>query len=251
MRYSFFRSLYMASRGVETLGLIGSLRFLLTSLGLRNSWVRPRGFLTRLYVRKGTSDVETFYSIVIRRSYPIVERSIRTVVDAGANVGYSTAFFSAAYPNATIIAIEPARQNLEILEQNLRELSNVRLSPCALAGTSGQLFLEDAAADSWAFRFSEEPKTTDAVKALTIDDVMAEHALEHIDILKMDIEGGEREVFLNAGAWLERVGCLYVETHDRFVPGAAAAIFAALADFDYKFDVRFEYLIFDQIRRRV
>jgi FkbM family methyltransferase len=241
----------MASRGIESLGLMGSLKFFLTSVRLRSSWVHPKEFLTRLYVRKGTSDVETFFSIVIRRSYPVVDRPIKSVVDAGANVGYSTAFFSSAYPDATIIAIEPAKQNFEMLKQNLKGLPNVRVSNSALAGKAGQLFLEDATDDSWAFRFSEEPKTTDAVVALTIDDVMSEYALEHIDILKIDIEGGERDVFLNPGPWLERVGSIYVETHDRIVSGSAAAIFAALADFDYKFDVRFEYLIFDHLRRRV
>jgi hypothetical protein len=50
-----------------------------------------------------------------------------------------------------------------------------------------------------------------------------------VDLFKMDIEGAEKEVFEAPDAsWLDRVGVLTAEFHDRFRPGASAAAEAAL-----------------------
>ena len=55
-------------------------------------------------------------------------------------------------------------------------------------------------------------KNTVAVKAHTIDEICRENELTHIDLLKVDIEGAEKELFANAH-FLERVGCSIVELH--------------------------------------
>jgi hypothetical protein len=47
----------------------------------------------------------------------------------------------------------------------------------------------------------------------------------HVDILKIDIEGAELEVFSNgAEEWLSRVNLIIIETHDRFRPGSEEAV---------------------------
>ena len=52
--------------------------------------------------------------------------------------------------------------------------------------------------------------------------------VETIDILKMDIEGAEKVIFENYQEdWLQRVGVLYVELHDRLFPGCALATYRA------------------------
>ncbi len=51
-----------------------------------------------------------------------------------------------------------------------------------------------------------------AVKAYTIDEICEENDLNHIDLLKVDIEGAENELFAN-GHFLERVSCGIVELH--------------------------------------
>jgi hypothetical protein len=63
--------------------------------------------------------------------------------------------------------------------------------------------------------------------------------VEHIDILKLDIEGAERELFnLGAEAWLGAVGQIIIELHDRFVPGCAFAFYAKIANYPFVQSVR-------------
>ena len=59
---------------------------------------------------------------------------------------------------------------------------------------------------------------------------MTETELESIDILKVDIEGAEKEVFETCD-WIDAINCLMIETHDRFKPGSSAAVDAVTAEF--------------------
>ena len=54
-----------------------------------------------------------------------------------------------------------------------------------------------------------------AVAAITRDRLMRDQGIDHIDILKVDIEGAEKEVFADTSAWIDRVGSIIVELHER------------------------------------
>jgi hypothetical protein len=53
--------------------------------------------------------------------------------------------------------------------------------------------------------------------------LIAETGIECIDLLKMDIEGAEREVF-ESGEWISRVGAIAIELHDHIKPGCRLAV---------------------------
>jgi len=53
--------------------------------------------------------------------------------------------------------------------------------------------------------------------------LMQETQLNSIDLLKIDIEGAEKEVF-EACDWMDNVQCLMIELHDRFKPGCSEAV---------------------------
>ena len=57
------------------------------------------------------------------------------------------------------------------------------------------------------------------VQGMTVDTIMKEHGIDHIDIIKIDIEGAEREVFRDPSLWLEKVDALIVELHEHMKPG--------------------------------
>ena len=61
---------------------------------------------------------------------------------------------------------------------------------------------------------------------------MAEYMLDGIDLLKIDIEGAEREVFEDTSAWIGRVRSLIVELHEHFKPGCERSFRAGSAGFD-------------------
>ena len=60
---------------------------------------------------------------------------------------------------------------------------------------------------------------------------MAGVNLDFVDLLKVDIEGAEREVFASPAAWIERVGVIIIELHDRFVRGCALNFYTATRGF--------------------
>jgi hypothetical protein len=57
------------------------------------------------------------------------------------------------------------------------------------------------------------------------------HQLDRIDLLKLDIEGSEKEIFSDGCLWLEHIGAICLELHDRFKPGCSRTFFRAIDDF--------------------
>ena len=68
------------------------------------------------------------------------------------------------------------------------------------------------------------------IPSITILSLMRDCRIDYIDLLKLDIEGSEREVF-EVCDWQERVDSVVVELHDRFVPGCSEAVDQALPGF--------------------
>lgn len=73
--------------------------------------------------------------------------------------------------------------------------------------------------------------THGSVLAITVPDLLAEHDIEYVDVFKIDIEGAEKELFEGDTGWLDRVGAVAIELHDRFKPGCADAFGAATQAF--------------------
>jgi hypothetical protein len=69
-------------------------------------------------------------------------------------------------------------------------------------------------------------------KTITIDKIMNDFKIEEIDILKMDIEGAEKEVFNNSRRWIQKVNAIVVELHERFKFGCNRAFYSTTNGFD-------------------
>ena len=67
------------------------------------------------------------------------------------------------------------------------------------------------------------------VRAVTIEELLKRTNADWVDLAKVDIEGSERELFSENTGWLERVGALVLELHDRFRPGCRGALDDAIA----------------------
>lgn len=70
------------------------------------------------------------------------------------------------------------------------------------------------------------------VAAMTIDKIMKDYNIEKIDILKIDIEGAEREVFSDTSSWLERVDSIIVELHERMKTECNRSFYCGSNGFD-------------------
>jgi hypothetical protein len=80
---------------------------------------------------------------------------------------------------------------------------------------------------SWAYQTNEAQGTVlDAIEGISIPTLLRRIGERTIDLLKLDIEGSEEELFARGSLeWLGRVGVLSVETHgDRAARVVATAL---------------------------
>ena len=190
-----------------------------------------------IWLRPGTSDVLTFKQVLLEGEYDFpLESSPQVIVDAGAHLGCTSIWFATKYPSARIIAIEPEPANFELLVRNLAPFPNVTPVNAALWSHQGVVAIDDPGTGTWGFRTAEigdEPTSAETVECLTVPDLMQRFDLDRIDLLKIDIEGAEKEVFSDIGAsgWITNVDAIEVELHDRFRPGCSRAFFSQVGDF--------------------
>jgi FkbM family methyltransferase len=186
-------------------------------------------------LRSGSSDLATFEQLFIWEDYDLpVNEGVAFIIDAGANIGCATIYFANRFPNARIVAIEPDAENFRMLARNTSPYANVSLIQAGVWHKRAWLKIENPDDDKWTLRVGEAESGDGAIAAVTITDILAEAAASRINLLKIDIEGAEREVFSTGyQQWLDKVDVLVIELHDRFKPGCAAAFYTAIAHYDF------------------
>jgi FkbM family methyltransferase len=203
-----------------------------------------------LYYREGTSDPFVIEQVFGRREYECVanERAVRTIVDCGANVGYTARYLLNRYPAARLVAVEPDPGNLAMCRKNLAPYGDrVMVLAAAVCGESGPMTM-DRAGSEWAFvARPAKPGERAEFDGLTVADVMAKAGFETVDILKMDVEGAEERIFAaDSGGWLPRVKNLVIELHGEACERAVAG---ALAGYEYESSVSGELSVFKGLKK--
>jgi FkbM family methyltransferase len=184
--------------------------------------------------RRGTSDISCLEKVFRTQEYSSpFPTEAKVIVDAGANIGAATLYYSQLYPKAKIVAIEPESSNFKILVKNCGHLPNVTLIQGALWNEERLLAIADPNADKWEYTVTEvqspDKSPINQVKAVTVPGIMKSLGVNHIDILKVDIEGAEYELFKSgADAWLGAVGQIVIELHDRLRPGCARSFYSSI-----------------------
>lgn len=143
------------------------------------------------------------------------------IVDCGANIGCATLYFKLHYPDARIIAIEPNPFCFEMLKRNVEVngLKNVSLLQAACANSSGTTTFHvnttfSPMSSALGNRDSKNKTVPVEVRLVKLSDSIH----EDVDLLKLDIEGGEWEVFadLVASGKLARIHRMAIEYHHRY-----------------------------------
>ena len=211
--------------------------------GQTHIYLRPVS--KEVVIRRRTTDLLCLEKVFIADEYNSpFQLSPQVIVDAGANVGMATLFFARQYPQAHVVAIEPESSNFEILKQNCEGIANVTLIRAALWSENRELKIGNPSGEAWAFMVSDEYCSSDnspRVPAITVPEILHRLNADHIDLLKIDIEGSELELFSNGSEkWLGQVHFIAIELHDRFVPGCSRAFYSALASRQFSQEVRGE-----------
>lgn len=209
--------------------------------GEKGSWkVRHRGspadhaVLEQIFTKQSYAMSRLIRHAELRALYDALPRPL--IIDAGANIGASALWFSVEFPRAHILAIEPDAGNFGFLKTNLAGY-DVDARHAAVGPRNGRARLEDPGRGPWAFRAL--PDADGGIQVLSLSGLLAEKRAAGYDpfIVKIDIEGGESQLFSESTDWIDEVPILILELHDWLLPGQGLArpFLKCIADRDRDF----------------
>ena len=166
-----------------------------------------------LYYRPLAGDTEVLHEIFVNRVYefPFSIDEVKTIVDLGAHIGLAGLFLATKYLPETIICVEPMDDNFSLLQSNLNQLQgvNVFLENKAISNQNEVRIRETLA----SFNSSVSSDGQLLVEGITITELIERYKLTKIDLLKIDIEDSEKELFSSSTDWLEKVRAIVIEIH--------------------------------------
>ncbi len=196
--------------------------------------------------KRPSSDIDVLNQVFYHNEYEAVARAYENafqsekvnIIDAGANIGLTSLYFSTVFNNMNLISIEPEPQNFKLLEYNLKN-NNISAQLLKAGLWSKTTFLKIICdfrdQKDWSFRV-EETNDTEGVYAVTINKLIRDNNWAAIDILKIDIEGSEKEVFTSKQAnidFLNKTKCIAMEIHDEF--DCRESIYSVLKNYGFEF----------------
>jgi FkbM family methyltransferase len=146
------------------------------------------------------------------------------IVDCGANIGASVLWFHARYPEAHIVAVEPAPDNFALLERNCRGLS-ADLRQAAIGAADGDAWLSDPDGGAMGYRTNQRRHGIE-IEMLSLETLLASKpAAEYTPyLLKVDIEGAEKSLFTLPTPVLDQFPIIILEPHDWMFPGQQTSL---------------------------
>jgi FkbM family methyltransferase len=180
-------------------------------------------------LRLSSSDFEVFNQIVLQEELKLVIRLSQQlknenlrIVDCGANIGLSSLTLKKNFPSSKIICIEPEPGNFLQLCKNIESNSLTDITPLQMGvwhkKTTLVPDLDFRDRSNWSFALKEtEDLSSNGIQVDSLLNVVDGIGWTYIDVLKIDIEGSEFEVFRNLKTWkplLDTVKVLSIEVHE-------------------------------------
>jgi FkbM family methyltransferase len=200
--------------------------------------LRVRGFEHPIHYRHGTSDALVARQIFMKEEYACVSREsdVRFILDCGANIGLSAFYLLSRYPRAELVAIEPDAGNVALARRNLVPFGQrACVIQAGVWSSDAGLKVERGSfkdGNEWSFQVRAcRPGEAPDVEALGIQSIMRRRGWDRIDLLKVDVERSELELFSSGcDEWLSRTRNIAIELHG---DDCEEAFFAAMKPYRY------------------
>ncbi len=179
---------------------------------------------TRFITRGGSTDAGEIVIINSNFEYPkkyFPRGKCPVIVDAGANIGAFSIYITNELRDSMpiVYAIEPSVNNFEYLKKNiiLNNFQNtIKIFNVGLYNKNGVGYIDLSQACD-AYSVADEPQNVGSQKVdvITLENFCLNNNIKTIDLLKMDIEGGEYCVFYNLIEFIKKnVRTIFVEVHN-------------------------------------
>ena len=152
----------------------------------------------------------------------VASGNVPLILDCGGNIGLSARFFADSYPGAAVVCIEPDAGNAAQARINTAG-KTVTVLEAAIGSTDARGRIIDTATDNNAFQIAADENGP--ITIVAINTLLKDYAAGGVEpfIVKIDIEGFERDLFSANIDWIDRFPMLIIELHDWMLPGSASA----------------------------
>ncbi|MCE3227630.1 MAG: hypothetical protein K0S32_2181 [Bacteroidetes bacterium] len=212
-----------------------------------DSTISLRNYIGPVHLRKNSSDIQTFDQVLVSAEYDyVLNFRPQFIIDCGANIGLATLHFKTKFPEALVVAVEPESTNFEMLKKNTAAYKNTECIKAGIWTKNAILKAEDVRNfGNWGFVCKEVDKEDETtIRAVCIDEIMKRYGKDEIDLLKIDIEGTELELFSTGyEAWLPKTKVIMIELHDAYRKGCSKSFFNAVLKYDFSVFHRGENIV--------
>ncbi len=232
---------------IREFGLVEGTQFYIRLKTKNLGWFNSTEKKMKFFLRNNGTDPGIFGQVFIDRQYEYpVNFEPKTIIDAGANTGLSAMYFAHRFPQARVVALEPDKSNFDVAVQNTKAFERIKMLNKGIWDKNTFLEIIDSTVTNDAFMVKEsQVPTASSIEATDINSIMEQEGWSSIDILKIDIEGSEKELFAaNYEKWLPMTKMIFVEIHDDMKHGCSTSVFKAISKYNFQFAMKHENLIF-------
>ena len=186
---------------------------------------KPVSFINRNRKYFLNPDKSTAYHIInstekIERMVRLINSDAKTIFDVGANCGIFSAFAARKLPSASIYAFEPSNNLIPFIKMNCSDL-NVSIHNIAISERAEikKIFINIDSQQTNSFNFNSVSIFTSnnriqeqKINCISLDEFTKNNSISEIDVLKVDVQGFEGEVFRGAKNILPKVKQIFVES---------------------------------------
>ena len=173
-----------------------------------------------IFYRSGTADPFVLYQVLLKSGkkaeyYVPAALKPKVILDIGSNIGASIIYFHEQFPNAKIVGFEPHPETFRILEKNVAQLSGVTVFNYGLGASQHRIAVPADQVNFGAFntrgQFKDRghPAAPVECEVRRLDEILRELGIAQVDLIKIDCEGAEADVFstlpdeiLNQSQWI-------------------------------------------------
>lgn len=217
---------------------------------------RVPGYAAEILLRDSLSDHAIFWQCMVMEQYaidhfPHAERlqyayqqalaagKPPVIIDCGGNIGLSALWFARSFPEARVVVVEPDSDNFALLKRNTAHLQDQVI---ALQGgvwsRRGYLRIVNPDSGSAAFRVEcSEENIPSSLRAYTLDELHRLGGGGELLIVKVDIEGSQKQLFAENTDWVANAHLITIELDDWLMPwqGTSRSFFACLSQYPFEY----------------
>ena len=163
------------------------------TLSEKQAFVFPASFIWKWKL----SYLLEFYELETTRFFKKTIKEGMVVIDVGANLGYFTRLFSDLVgPSGKVHAFEPDEDNWNYLRKNTATRTNVSLHKQAISNVDGTInFYHVTGMTGTHTTLPVADSVKREVFAQKLDSFLVTNGIDHVDVVKIDVEGAEEFVF--------------------------------------------------------